>query len=170
MIPTLTTDRLTLRPYALADFDRYADLVGSEATRHMGGPHDRDTAWNWFCHDTASWHLHGHGSLAVTDSATGEVLGYVGIHHPPGFPEAEMGWVFHPEARGRGVATEAGAALKAHVLDTAPPASLVSYIDPANAPSLRLAARLGAVRDDAAPTPNGDPTTVWRHPLPETPR
>ena len=41
--------------------------------------------------------------------------------------------------------------------------SLVSYIDRDNTRSIRLAERLGAVRDDATATPNGDPCLVFRH-------
>ena len=41
--------------------------------------------------------------------------------------------------------------------------SAVSYIDPANARSQTLAARLGAVRDLTAANPYGDATQVWRH-------
>ena len=70
MIPTLATERLILRPYAVEDFDGYASFVGSDEAVYMDGPHDRGTAWDWFCHDVASWHLFGHGSLTIEDLRT----------------------------------------------------------------------------------------------------
>ena len=43
---------------------------------------------------------------------------------------------------------------------------LVSYVEPPNAASIRLAERLGCSRDDAARRP--DPSDfVYRHPVPE---
>ncbi|SHJ13198.1 GNAT family N-acetyltransferase [Wenxinia saemankumensis] len=167
MIPTLTTDRLTLRPFAMGDFPAYAAFLASDEAVYMDGPHGEETAWGWFCHDTASWHLQGYGSLMIEDRATGAALGHVGIHRPPSFPEVEMGWVLYPAGRGRGAATEAAAALRDHVTADADLPGLVSYVDPRNTASIRLAQRLGAVRDDDAATPGGAPTLVFRHPLPQ---
>ncbi len=45
--------------------------------------------------------------------------------------------------------------------------TLVSYIDADNAPSIRLAERLGATRDDDAPLPENERCLVYRHPGPE---
>ena len=46
---------------------------------------------------------------------------------------------------------------------------MVSYIDPANTASARLAERLGARIDPAAATPDNEPTDAWRHSAKERP-
>jgi RimJ/RimL family protein N-acetyltransferase len=70
--------------------------------------------------------------------------------------------IFDPANEGAGYATEAAKALKDWALGPRQLPTIVSYIDPANAPSIRLAERLGAIRDDSAPTPANMPTLVYR--------
>ncbi|KAA9010595.1 GNAT family N-acetyltransferase [Histidinibacterium aquaticum] len=165
-IPTLRTERLVLRPYEMSDFASYSAFLASPSAAHMaddGG----SSAWDWFCHDVASWHLKGFGSLTVTEAEGGRPLGHVGIHQPPRFPEIEMGWFLYDGATGKGFAFEAAAALRAHVTERMKLPSLVSYIDRENAASIRLAERLGARLDPDAARPEGDDCLVYRHPLGE---
>lgn len=163
--PVIVTDRLVLRPHRIADFEHYAAMLADAArARFMGGPHDRRTAWNWFCGDIAQWALFGHGSLAI-DLAGPEprYIGQVAVIQPPQFPEPELGWSLFDGFEGRGYMTEAAHALRRWVFATCGMNSLVSYIDPANTRSAAVAARLGAAIDPEAATPGGEPTTVWRH-------
>jgi len=69
---------------------------------------------------------------------------------------------------GKGLAYEASLAVLAWAYGPRGIASLVSYIDPGNARSIRLAERLGATRDDAAPKPEGEVCVTYRHASPET--
>ena len=161
MIPTLTTDRLTLRPYRRADFDTYAAFLASERATLMGAPYDRDTAWTWFTNDIASWPLYGFGSLAV--EAEGRLAGFCGLIFPPHFPEPECGWGIYDGHTGRRYAAEAARAVLAHTFETTTLGSVVSYIDPANAASIAVARRLGAQRDTAARSPFGPDNLVFRH-------
>lgn len=160
-IPTIETERLTLCPPVMADFDAYAAFVTGPRTGYMGGPHGRDTAWAWFCNDVAGWHLCGMGGLIIRrdDAAIGQVSLCAG----PQFPEPELGWmIFDPANEGAGLATEAARGLRDWALGPRALSTIVSYIDAANAPSIRIAERLGAVRDDAAATPGGMATLVYR--------
>jgi len=159
MIPTLFTERLTLRPSRLADFPAYCGFIGGPRSRYMGGPHDAQTAWAWFCNDTASWSFYGFGGLTI--EAGGAAVGMTGITHGPGFPEPELGWLLFDGAEGQGYAAEAAGALRDHLAPALP--SLVSYIDPGNTRAIRLAERLGARPDEAAATPSGGGCRVWRH-------
>jgi len=162
MIPTLVTARMSLRPMVAADWEPYSVLMLSERSRYMGGPFPVSEAWGMFCADHAGWDLYGAGALMLEELDTGICLGQVGINSGPLFPEQEIGWLVFPEAEGRGYAFEAASALldwarNARRLDT-----LVSYVDPQNARSCRLAERLGATLDGKAPRP--DPTDlVYRH-------
>lgn len=158
--PTLTTDRLTLRPHQIADFEPYAAFWASERARFMGGPVDRNAAWKWFAVDVAQWPLLNCGALAVTETATGRLVGQVGLNDLPNFPERELGWLTFEE--GQGFATEAARALRNYAFDTLGWTTLVSYIDRDNHRSIALAERLGARRDPAAIGPDPE-DLVYRH-------
>jgi len=161
-IPALTTQRLSLRQMSYHDWDLYASLMTSERAKFMGGPFERAVAWGMFCADHAQWDLVGCGALMIEDRQTGACLGQVGINSGPLFPEQELGWLVFPEAEGQGYAFEAAWELRRWAHQDKGLRTLVSYIDPDNARSVRLAERLGARRDDLAARP--DPTDlVFRH-------
>ncbi len=165
--PTLTTERLTLRPYEAGDFDDYAALMMSDRARYMDGPFDLKGAWFNFASDIAQWALYGWGALAVTRTDTAAVVGQVGINRIPFFPEPEIGWIAYEAHEGKGFISEAAVAFRDWCWSTQDFKTLVSYIDAENVRSIALAERLGAVRDDAAPRPEGDDCVVYRHPVPE---
>ncbi len=156
MIPTLATDRLTLRPMRAEDFTAYAAEVASDRTRWMGGPYDLKGAWGMFCHDLVGWDLFGMGSLMIDRRDTGETAGQVQINNGPLFPETELGWLLYAGHEGRGFATEAAATLRDWAFRERGLPTLVSYVDPANRASARVAERLGGVPDPDAPRMAGE--------------
>lgn len=162
-IPTLMTERLTLRPYTGDDFKIYADFLAGDGAKYMDGPHDQMIAWSWFTNDIAHWHLFGYGNLVITDRMEGTVYGFTGVTQGPLFPEPELGWFLLPTAQGQGYGTEAAGALLAHIFANSELKTVVSYIDHAHAPSIALATRIGAVLDENAETPQGDLCAVYRH-------
>jgi RimJ/RimL family protein N-acetyltransferase len=165
-IPLLETARLRLRAPQIGDFEHYAAFLGSERAIHERGPMDRRAAWREFCASLACWPLRGFGAWSVTDRERGTYLGEVGLFQPVEYPEPEIGWLVVPEAEGKGIAHEAALAVRVWAYGTLGLPTLVSYIAPANARSIGLARRLGAVLDPAAPGIDpGD--LVFRHPGPE---
>ena len=162
MTPTLETERLTLRPMRLEDWPAYWELMRSERSQYMGGPLSEFSAWGMFCHDVAQWALMGHGALMIDDRHSGACLGQVGINHGPLFPEHELGWYVYPQAEGRGYAFEAAQVFRDWAEHTRRLPSLVSYMDPHNVRSARLAERLGATLDPDAPRPDAE-DLVYRH-------
>lgn len=167
-IPVIETERLVLRAHLATDFEPYAALFASERAGFMGRL-TRRQAWYSFCSDVAQWALFGFGAWGLQDRATGAFVGQVAVMRPDHFPETELGWFVLPEAEGRGLAFEAARAVRDWAFGPRGLSTLVSYVDPANARSIALAERLGAVRDDAAPRPEGETaeqTAVWRHPAP----
>jgi RimJ/RimL family protein N-acetyltransferase len=164
MIPTLQTARLLLRPPQEADFAAYAALMASRRSVYMGGPFDTAAAWGMFCNDVAQWHLYGHGALMIERRSDGECVGQVAINHGPLFPEKELGWLLYDGYEGNGYAVEAAAVLRDWAFGTRGLTTLVSYFDPANARSIAVARRLGAVPDPAAARQDPD-DVVYRHPL-----
>lgn len=162
--PTLTTTRLCLRGHTLADLDTLCDLFETERAQYMGGPVPRKDAWRWLASEVAMWDLMGHGAWGV-ETLEGDFIGQVGLLKPPHFPEVELGWTLLAEAEGKGYALEAALAAQ-HWAWEQGFETLVSYIDPANARSIALAKRLGAMLDEKAPLPRGETpeeTAVYRH-------
>lgn len=160
--PTLTTERLTLRPHRRADYDTFAAFYTTERSQMVGGPLPATTVWYGFCSDAAHWSLMGFGHWAIERVSDGAFMGQIGLQHPPHYPEREFGWILFADYEGQGYAHEAAAAVRDWTFGTLGWSDMVSYIDPANARSIRLAERRGAVRDEAAPAyDEGD--LVYRH-------
>jgi RimJ/RimL family protein N-acetyltransferase len=162
--PTLRTERLVLRPVRIGDYPAYRVFMASRRSAFMGGPYDEPAAWGSFCHDVACWVLFGHGAVMIEVAASGQCVGQVGINHGPLFPEKELGWLLYDGFEGHGYATEAAMAMLAWARDVGGIETLVSYIDAGNARSIRIAERLGAIRDlDARGQDPED--VVYRHSL-----
>jgi RimJ/RimL family protein N-acetyltransferase len=149
--PTLATDRLVLRPYAIADFGDFAGLWGDPAvTRFIGGqPRLRDDAWMRFLRGIGHWQVMGFGYLAITERGTERYLGECGYQEvmrplvPSIEGSLEAGWALVPEAWDRGIATEAMTAIQRWADATFARTRQTCIIDPAHAASLRIAKRLG---------------------------
>lgn len=148
--PTLTTDRLILAPISLDHWDAYAAAWADPAmTEFIGGkPRTRTESWGKFLAAAALWQFMGYGYWSFLDRASGKFLGNGGlawfdrgVAGLEGVPEA--GWAFIPDAWGRGLATEAMAA----VLDWGDTALKAQetrcIIDPGNRASRRVADKLG---------------------------
>ena len=162
-IPTLTTERLTLRAPTLADWPAYAAFYASDRAAILGGPHGTWKAWTLFAADAGHWHLHGFGWWTIDDGAG--AAGICGVHHPPNHEDAELGWSLWDRALGRGYATEAAVAARdwwraRHA------GRLVSYVDAGNAASQAVARRLGA-RTDGARAAHDPDSEIWVHPAGE---
>lgn len=152
--PMLETQRLRLRPYEAGDFEAYAAIFAEpEVMRHLGGaPLSREAAWTRFLRQIGLWRTHGFGAFAVTLRDDGRLIGTAGFHElkrdlsPSLEGTLEAGWVFAGAAQGRGFAGEAMRAAMAWAGAEHPGLRMTCIVDPENAASLRLAARLGFVR------------------------
>jgi RimJ/RimL family protein N-acetyltransferase len=165
--PRLETDRLILRPPGAQDFETWAAFKAGPRARMAGGVQDRAEAWRFFGHMVGHWSLRGFGWFVVTDRQSDASLGLVGAHFPEGWPEKELGWTIWSAAdEGKGFAFEAAVAARDWVYRDLGWPTAVSYIDPANARSVALARRLGAVEDPHAARVHPE-DLVFRHPAPE---
>ena len=164
MIPTLRTDRLTLRAPQADDFAPFAALAAADNPGFLGGLSRKDAA-HAFAIEVAGWITHGTGKWTVALTADGTPVGMTGVVRFPHFPEPEIGWMLFPGHRGRGYATEAATAARDWAREAGIP-SLVSYVSPGNAASIAVAERLGATPDPDAPYPDGEgpeETAIYRH-------
>jgi RimJ/RimL family protein N-acetyltransferase len=154
--PDLFTARLRLRMPRLEDFEHRAAFYASPRSAHDDGPVGRVMAWRIWASEVGQWPLMGYGPFSVEDRATGAYLGEVGIYHPVGFPEPELGWFVLPEAEGKGYAAEAARAVMAWARDSFGWDHLINIIAPGNDRSIALARRLGGVHSNRAGVDPGD--------------
>ncbi|MFC7377942.1 GNAT family N-acetyltransferase [Brevundimonas sp. GCM10030266] len=143
--PVLQTERLTLRPIALEDFPRWAEMMADpEASRFLGGVTPPAAAWRGFMTMAGAWSLTGVSMFSVIERDTGLWLGRIGPWKPEGWPGTEVGWGLHPDAQGRGYGLEAATAALDYAFDVLGWDDVIHCIDPDNTPSQRLAEGLGA--------------------------
>lgn len=165
-IPVIETTRLILRGPEPEDYPNFKSTFTSYRARFMGGPLNPYESWMLYAAEIGHWRIRGYGMWMIHDRRTDETYGMAGGWKPAMWPEAELAWVIWPEVAGRGIALEATHAARSWFYRELGWKTAVSYIDPKNLDSIRLAERLGARRDPDAPTVDGH-DVVYRHPSPE---
>ena len=166
-IPVLETERLILRGNTLEDFPAFAAMwADPDVTRFIGGvPLGEEDAWAKFLRVAGHWALLGYGFWAVVEKAGGKRIGEAGVlgmkrDLVPSFHDVpELGWGLLPQAQGKGYAGEAMRAILGWAETRFGKVRMVCIIDPDNAPSLRLAARLG-FRECAHTMYKGEPIVL----------
>jgi RimJ/RimL family protein N-acetyltransferase len=115
----------------------------------------------------------------VRERVSDRLIGYLGLSIPTFLPQilpvAEVGWRLHPDAGGKGYATEGGRAALREVFTSLGLPEVCSLIQTENLASIRVAERLGMgwVRTTVVPPrPGRAPVEVavlllgrdnWRH-------
>lgn len=144
----LTTERLILTPVSIDDFDDQLALWGdADFTRYvMGRSLGPEQVWFRLLRDIGHWTALGRGNWSMRLSETGAYVGTVGVldyrrdlDQP--FDAPEVGWGIGGEYHGHGLAREGLDAALAWA-DARYPRT-VCMIGPDNAPSLKLAERVG---------------------------
>ena len=150
MQPTLTTQRLILRPRSLADTDASVIMDREpEVTRYVSGPWSDPVAHRAFVEQrTLGPYPHGLGYWALaTIDRPDAFLGWVLlIPLDAKGPEIEIGWRIRPEVWRRGYATEAAGSVLRYGFDHLRLDKVVAEIDVENAASIRVAERIGMRR------------------------
>jgi RimJ/RimL family protein N-acetyltransferase len=141
---TIETDRLLLRHWRENDFAQYAKYYSDETNaKYVGGQKNADEAWRNLAMQIGHWHMKGFGYWAVDEKTTGDFVGCVGLWQSSGWPELELGYWLLNEFQGKGYAFEAALKCKEHAKLVLGAKSLVSYIDPNNLASTKVAEKLG---------------------------
>src|SRR6516165_1536576 len=170
-IPTLTTERLVLRPFVRSDL---ADLAALHAEPSfwwypLRGPmSDEDTA-GFLDRVIGRYETDGFGVEALVERASGRLIGWAGLAVPHFLPEilpaVEVGWRLSEPYRGRGLATEAGAAAVDWGFRHAGLDRIVSIYEPENEASGRVMERLGfTYASSATASPRGEKVVVMELP------
>lgn len=143
--PELETERLRLRQFREDDFATYeAWSANMDVMRFLGGKtFSRTEAWRHMAYILGHWALRGCGYYALEEKESGRLVGRSGFTDSTGWPGFELGWTLAPEARGAGYATEAARFLLDYAFQQLDRPRVISLIHPDNAPSRRVADRLG---------------------------
>ena len=143
----LTTPRLRLRPFTLADHDEiHAIYADPEVMRYVGaGPHatlaETAAALRTYGDVLAK---RGYSFLAVTERHGGAIVGDAGLHPFAGTgPDVELGYTLARSAWGKGYATEAAEALVDHAFGPLGLPRVLAQVEPANTGSRHVLDKLG---------------------------
>lgn len=161
---TILTDRLLLRPPLAEDFEGWSGFMAdAESTRFLGGVQAASTGWRGFLSVVGAWQIQGFGMFSVIERETGAWVGRLGPWMPVGWPGTEVGWGIARERWGRGYATEGAAAAIDWAVEHLGWSEVIHCIEEENAPSIRVAERLGSRRLRAArlPPPIEADVVVW---------
>jgi [ribosomal protein S5]-alanine N-acetyltransferase len=111
--PVLTSDRVTLRPFRDDDVPRIVEACSDPRTKHwLAGlplPYTEDDARAWLVRGVEAQSLGRGVWWCAADPDSDRMLANIGVFGLDGkFPgSGEIGYWAHPDARGRGVMTEA---------------------------------------------------------------
>lgn len=161
----LETERLILRHFTQDDLDPFAAICADADVMRYASltqkPLTRIQAWNWMAQAEGHWQLRGYGMWAVEEKSSHQLIGRIGLQFLKGFPDIEAAWLLDKPFWGYGYAQEGARAAIAYGFRELGRESLISMIFPQNAPSIRLAERLGEVRDGEV-TLHGQRLLVYR--------
>lgn len=160
---TIETERLILVRPQMQHLASYVAYCASDRARFVGGPFDAAKAFEKLCAMAGHWTLRGFGRYVITLRDTGEAIGHVGALQIDDSELPEMTWtLWTDEAEGQGYAFEAARAYLAQAAAVTGTTELLIRIDPNNARSHDLAARLEATIDPMAPPPYRPDVVTYR--------
>jgi RimJ/RimL family protein N-acetyltransferase len=145
-IPTIETERLTLRPFREDDVAALFELSQDpDVVRYVG---DRrvptlQEAWRAVAGWIGHWAMRGYGQWAIEERSSGRFIGRAGIINPAEWPGPELGYLLGRTFWGQGYATEAARKAMGWGFERIGFTDLISLIDPDNAASIAVAMRLG---------------------------
>lgn len=149
----ILTERLLLRPFRATDLDDvYAYQRMAEVVRYLG--------WGVLGIEEARKHLAERVTMntlaadgdwlvfaverAGQEAQAGRVVGeMIVILKSIAGGQLEVGWIFHPDVQGKGIATEAARAILTLCFDTLGGHRVFAKLDPRNTPSAKLCERIG---------------------------
>jgi RimJ/RimL family protein N-acetyltransferase len=167
--PELETERLLLRGFREDDLREHAAILSDPVVMEHFGGHlfGREDSWRRLLGGVGLWQLQGTGLLAAERKSDGKLVGHLGLfdYHREITPSIEgvpeLGYIFAREVHGQGIAGEACRALLAWADATLDANETVAMISIGNAPSMKLAQRLGYERQ-----PDGiyreEPVSLWK--------
>lgn len=144
---TLETTRLVLRLPQAEDAEALMEIHHDpQAIKYVvfgAAPGGISAAWRNIAMMLGHWQLRGYGQWTVVEKRTGEVIGRVGLWHPEGWLGIDLGWIIRRARWNNGFATEAARAALDWAWKNVATDHIISLIQPDNAPSIRVAEKIG---------------------------
>lgn len=134
----------------IEDVDNLMEIFSDPiAMEHYPSTKKRDEVIKWVGWTTNNYLTHDVGLWIVEGKTSGEFLGQCGIvpQDVGGQTEMEIGYLFKRSVWGNGYATEAASACKRYGFDQLGYSKLISLIHMQNAPSIKVAERIGMSRE-----------------------
>ena len=143
MLPILT-DRLRLRPFGPDDVDALAEVYQHPLVARWIGPHTREDVEEEIAHQVEHQAALGYSLWAVEERAGGRLIGDCGLQPlERRGPEIELGYDLHPDAWGRGLATEGARAVMEQAFGPLGLHRVVAVVKPDNGASQRVLEKAG---------------------------
>ena len=143
----ITTERLTLRAFALDDAAFILALLNDpDWIRFIGdrGVQTLDDARRHISEKyLAAYERDGFGLMLAVRHEDGASIGMCGLIRREGLPDVDIGFAFLPRYRGQGIALEAARAVLAHGRDVLNIKRVVAITLPENIASISLLEKLG---------------------------
>ncbi len=162
----MRTDRLLLRRVGPGDVRAAIAVLSDPETNRFNpaGPPSAEQAAKTLAEWQTHWARDGIGYWAVELPESGEVIGFGGLRHHDldGEPTFNLFYRFRPRHWGRGYAPEMARTAVDWARRARPDRPVTIITDPGNAPSQRVAEKLGFAHVGDSTTAEG-PVLVWRH-------
>lgn len=158
------TARLQARRLQPTDVDTMLGVYGDrEVVRWVGDgePLDRTLCEKWVEVTVNNYATRGYGMFVLVDRESGAVVGFAGLVHPGGQPEAEIKYAFHRGHWGQGLATEAASALLAYGASQFGLAEVIATAAPENEASHRVLLKAGMQRGALRENDDGSFTQLF---------
>ena len=168
------TPRLRVRRWLDADLPALVAVYGdADAMRWVGDgrPITHDECLQWLEVTRRNYEIRGYGMFAIESRAATGAIGFCGIVHPGGQPEAEVKYALRRDQWGQGLATEAVSGLIAHGHRVHGLTQLIATTAPANLASHRVLLKAGMARGELRVHDDGSSTQCfcWRADAPPGP-
>jgi ribosomal-protein-alanine N-acetyltransferase len=157
------TARLFLRPFTSQDLDTLCQLYSDpDVMRYIGkGVRNRDESEQSLSKMIAHWQSHGLGMWAAFHKPDGRFVGRCGLTPLADTEQIELGYTFHRDFWGQGLATEAARRSLQHGFETLGLSRIVAIARPANVASWRVMEKVGMTRERIGVSPYDDTEVVW---------
>jgi RimJ/RimL family protein N-acetyltransferase len=147
--PVLTTSRLLLTPYTLADVDELHRVMSDQRVmQHIGkGALTREEVLEIVLRDTARWDTIGMGWWCIRLRDTRYLIGQICLRPDADAGEVAVGYALDADHWRRGYAREALGAVLRHGFATKALTRIVATVRPENSPSCALLETCGFRRE-----------------------
>lgn len=163
------TPRLRVRRIGPGDAQAMLAVYGDAEAMHWvgdGRPLAREQCDEWIGVTLRNYATRGYGMVAIVEKDSGQTIGFCGLVHPGGQPDAEIKYALRRDRWGRGLATEAAHALLAWGAVTFGLREVIATTAPENKASHHVLLKAGMRRGELRRNGDGSFTQlfVWTAP------